>query len=807
MPYLGSDYNPKPPREWYRFENQCAYSNAPIQIQNGQAYLLDVLKKGNVLQYKNNSSNITKQQRYAQIARGMWTNRTTTWASQTQSYTNPNTGSLKRVGYNKINTKNPIAVLNLTGRGENIVNNAVFFLLQDTDAPLTCPSNVINTYYSLPTNDGGSGTIGPDPPPVVPPLYKPPIKVGGVDPVMPPIYTVNTTPDANVIPDGGTLICNISENICTGEIYSITKNQNCFPTTDSDVPGPIMYLCYTDGLPTYYPRVRRTYATSGSKWPQGAKDIFAASAQIPCNDVVSQTNIIPIEPIPPGVVVQYIYANTSFEDYLVATPSSNNPYPGLPTLTCYDGSIQGFVSSITPHDAKNQIKVQFKVKYQTSDVFETRLTMGIVYTINNGATYSLLGQDTFFGSVNAGGPLSNVYTFNYMHSPNTINKITYKLFFQLENNTENLLGLIGNANSSSDCIILEEYTTLGYTRQKTGENSTGKVIQYTYANNSFTDYLIDTPSSNAPYPGLPTVICYDASTRGFFSSITPHNYKNQIKVELKVKYQSSDVFETRLTIGVVYTINNGLTYSLLGQDTFFGSVNAGGPLVNIYTFNYMHSPNTAGNITYKLFFQLEGNTENLLGLIGNSNSSSDCISLSEYSSLTCMPQNKGTNTIGTVIQYSYVNSSFSNYLTTSPSITRPYSGLTTLYCYDAGSQGYLGNIMPQSVNNQIKVQFKVKYKASDVFETRITMGVVYTTDGGYSYSIVGQDTFAGSVNAGGPIYDVYMFNYTHLPNTVNNIIYKMFFQLDNSSIDPLGLIGDLTASNCIILEEFAITNP
>jgi hypothetical protein len=40
------------------------------------------------------------------------------------------------------------------------------------------------------------------------------------------------------------------------------------------------------------------------------------------------------------------------------------------------------------------------------------------------------------------------------------NLIIYKLFFQLENNTINALGLIGNASSSSDCIILEEYTTL-----------------------------------------------------------------------------------------------------------------------------------------------------------------------------------------------------------------------------------------------------------------------------------------------------------------------------------------------------------
>ena len=467
MPYLGSDYNPKPPREWYRFENQCAYSNAPIQIQNGQAYLLDVLKKGNVLQYKNNSANITKQQRYAQIARGMWTNRTTTWASQTQSYTNPNTGSLKRVGYNKINTKDPTVVVNLTGRGENVVNNAVFFLLQDTDAPLTCPTDTTITYDSLPTNDGGSGTIGPSPPPIVPPIYKPPQKDDAVDVVLPPIYAVNTTPETNVIPEGGTLICNISEDICTGNIFSETKSQSCFPTSDSDVPGPIMYLCYSDGLPTYYPRVRRTYATSGSKWPQGAKDIFPASAEIPCNyDVISKNYISPVapEPVPgpliAGVVIQYIYVNTAFSDYLVLTPSTDTPYSGLPTLQCYDASTHGFVSSITPHDSQNQVKVQFKVKYKSSDVFATRLTMGVVYSINGGTTYSLLGQDTFFGSVNAGGPTTSIYTFNYMHSPNTAGNIIYKLFFQLENNTINALGLIGNASSSSDCIILEEYTTL-----------------------------------------------------------------------------------------------------------------------------------------------------------------------------------------------------------------------------------------------------------------------------------------------------------------------------------------------------------
>jgi hypothetical protein len=471
MPYLGSDYNPKPPREWYRYENQCTYSDAPIQIQNGQAYLLDVLKKGNVLQYKKNSANITKQQRYAQIAKGMWTDRTTTSASQTQSYTNPNTGSLKRVGYNNINTKNPTVLVNLTGRGEGAVNNGAFFLLQDIAAPLTCPTATVNVYGALPTNNGGSGTSGPAPPPIVPPIYKPPKKEGAPGDIdFPPTYAVNTNPETNVIPDGGTLICNISENICTGEVYKVTKNQKWFPTSDSNVPGPIMYLFYTDGLPTYYPRVRRTYAAGGSKWPQGAKDIFAASAQIPCNyDVVSKNLIGPIAPDPvpnpllAGVVIQYVYVNTAFQDYLVDAPTTFTPYPPLP-LQCYDaGDYHGFVSSITPHNSQNQIKVQFKVKYQSSDVYATRLTIGVVYTIDGGASYILLGQDTFFGSVNAGGPTTSIYTFNYMHSPNTSGSITYKLFFQPEGmTTAAVLGLIGNANTSSDSIILEEYTTLNY---------------------------------------------------------------------------------------------------------------------------------------------------------------------------------------------------------------------------------------------------------------------------------------------------------------------------------------------------------
>jgi hypothetical protein len=256
MPYLGSDYNPKPPREWTRYENPCAYIENYQNTNYSDIYKLEILKKGNILQYKNNSSNITKRQRYAQIARGLWTNRTTTWATQTQVYTNPNTNSLKRTNYQNFNTAT----------------------LTPTNAPITCPVPIITTNYVLPPVNGGSGS---DRAPIIPPQQHP-TPIAPTTSLLPPIISTTTT-EPIIIPDGGTLICNVSENICTGENYGITESQFCYPTTDSDVPGPITYLCYNDGLPTYYPRVRRTYSAGGNKWPQGEKFIFAASAEIPCN--------------------------------------------------------------------------------------------------------------------------------------------------------------------------------------------------------------------------------------------------------------------------------------------------------------------------------------------------------------------------------------------------------------------------------------------------------------------------------------------------------------------------------------------
>jgi len=113
MSCLGPGYNPQPPRAWSRVENICAQitdssGNILSPVTNIQvplaAYYNDVqiINKGNILQYKKNSSNLTKNQRYSKIAKGMWTNRTKTWATQSDTYSNPNMSSLLRVNYTNV---------------------------------------------------------------------------------------------------------------------------------------------------------------------------------------------------------------------------------------------------------------------------------------------------------------------------------------------------------------------------------------------------------------------------------------------------------------------------------------------------------------------------------------------------------------------------------------------------------------------------------------------------------------------------------------------------------------------------------
>ena len=264
-----SYYLPQPPRAWSRVQNSCSLITGTENIYNTSYIVFDeklaMLNKGNVLQYKANSGNLTKAQRYSKIATGQWVNRNTTWATQsTRGYTNPNTTSLKRSG--NIN----IAIDPITGA-----------IIGPTLEPPTCPQIIVPINEGLPSNGGGGSDINdPDIPPPVPPS-------SGSN-VFPPIVPI-TPIEPIVIQDGGTLICSVQENICTGETKASLSQQLCHPTTASDVPGPIQELCWNDGTQTWYPRQRYIMTNSTNKWPVNAE--LAGAIQITAPYLVSVTAV------------------------------------------------------------------------------------------------------------------------------------------------------------------------------------------------------------------------------------------------------------------------------------------------------------------------------------------------------------------------------------------------------------------------------------------------------------------------------------------------------------------------------------
>ena len=202
---------PSPARTWNRVQGECSLFTDPNSTFNQNpnqtvtipltgkvvpagnlANEIAMLNKGNVLQYKKNSSNLTKKQQYALIAQGKWVNRKTWGTQSARGYTNPNTMHLQRV---------------------NSVSLA--------------------------------------------------IDVGAAEPI--------------IIQDLGNLVCGTLENLKTGEvIFRQTNNDLCFPTSFSDVPGPLTDLCWNDGIVPWFPRTRTIMPVSGDKFPVNATLLSAA---------------------------------------------------------------------------------------------------------------------------------------------------------------------------------------------------------------------------------------------------------------------------------------------------------------------------------------------------------------------------------------------------------------------------------------------------------------------------------------------------------------------------------------------------
>jgi hypothetical protein len=342
MSCLGPGYNPNPQRVWSRVQNQCTYNLDPptavfVPLTGQTINLVDyprgkqMLLKGNILQYKKNSSNLTKQQRYSQIAKGLWTNRTKSWASQTQTSTNPNTSSLLRVNYETI----------------PIIN-------QITD-PFGCTIDFLK--------------------------------------------------------EGGTLVGNTVVNPCTGKVIKKTFVNQCNPSSASNVPGPIIPLCWDSRVETWYPRQNLTMNNSTDKWPVNYKLFKSANA------LVSGTE----------VSQDFLYGNTQNQN----------------TNTLNEFNISNIYSEIVRTATLNE-QGPFNLNLNTPSSLNYNIENAGVYIIQTSIPTATINLPQIIGNLNIVTIINK--SENYVEVSVTNNlQFIYNIFFALNDNSVTLSpNTIGN---------------------------------------------------------------------------------------------------------------------------------------------------------------------------------------------------------------------------------------------------------------------------------------------------------------------------------------------------------------------------
>jgi hypothetical protein len=245
------NYDPIPPRVWSRVQNPCTYTNSsgnsdinyqqvfiPLTNQvvpQGQANYEDqMFYKGNILQYKGNSARFTKAQKYSQLAKMCGPNRTKVFATQGQTYTNPNTTGLLRVNYTTYPYPNEIV-----GAPNNVSGPFAY----NIPNPYNCSGNSVQ--------DGGNLICG--------------------------TYSNPCT---------GEIIQQLPKTTTT-----------CYSASASNVPGSST-LCWNNNIQTFFPRSRYFMNNSGTKWPVNYKALVSAVTPVPpildisYNSIGDTTNII-----------------------------------------------------------------------------------------------------------------------------------------------------------------------------------------------------------------------------------------------------------------------------------------------------------------------------------------------------------------------------------------------------------------------------------------------------------------------------------------------------------------------------------
>jgi len=130
--------NPIPPSLWERSTIDCINCQNP-NCSATSIYIspqdLDMRRKAEIFKYKQNSSNETKKQKYALAAKGINIYKKQRWATQSQTYTDPNIEKLPQVG-NTLQCLNN-NIIKSSPTTNNDVPGPIIQISYDKNIPLT----------------------------------------------------------------------------------------------------------------------------------------------------------------------------------------------------------------------------------------------------------------------------------------------------------------------------------------------------------------------------------------------------------------------------------------------------------------------------------------------------------------------------------------------------------------------------------------------------------------------------------------------------------------------------------------------
>ena len=561
---------PQPPRVWSRLQSRCSTTvpsedNNPLIFfpltneiipLNQAAARLQMIEKGNVLQYKKNSSDITRKQRYAAIQKGQWVSRSKTYATQNILVSDPNIRGLKRVNYTTIyaddgtpanlpvtcpTPKTPVIPkqlpINFNIIEKPIQDNNIFPNQPSTIQRINEGNSIEDPYYP----EGCPQYVDPrtlqkkkkkKKTPKKRPKKKTPKKKIIIPVIKPPL----PPPEREVIPDGGDLVC-VTEDICgrervSGQQQAYVKPNYCNPTTSSDVPGPIQDLCFNSlKMPTHYARQRYKMPSSGgNKFPVGYKF-----------DLSQETEPEPEPapaPEPEPVISEVVNINVSSSGYSILLTLTTEIYQ-QPTFFPNSSIRKDFAVIVYDYDP-------VLVPVGSTDMFI--LSDGEDYLIQYNVT--IVSPDPTYGP--------SVF-LNVTSSPETIAVTTTSSVYQQTTSPASSVAKVGDdtivytydstilMESSTDMFVLIDGDILTEYQITIGSPVISSIVN------------LNVSSSPWEQPMVSTIDVYQQPTMSPSSSVTKigdtivYTYDSSVTTDMFLLKNGSEIIQYNVTIETPYT--------------------------------------------------------------------------------------------------------------------------------------------------------------------------------------------------------------------------------------------------------------